>query len=332
MRILPKAILGELVQYLDIRTDVFMPGLETQWRKASQIEIKTTIVRTHKVPRDNIGIRTETYVNGTLHSMDDLPAVADAGNRQWYRCGQLHRDGDQPAKMIIGSGKVLVQEWYQYGKLHHNGDQPAVINENGFKKWYKHGKLHRDGDQPAIERLNGSKDWYQDGKCHRDGDQPASISANGRKEWWQHGQCHRGDDKPAIVDRQGTEWWFHDKRHRDHDRPAVVNFKGTEEWWQHGVRHRENDKPAFENHDDGRKEWWRGGRFSRDHDRPIIETIQGDKIWGVSDPFHRILHHRVQLSSGQVWDQNSSRLTFIDWVDTLPSREQAAVFFRGLNI
>ena len=77
-----------------------------------------------------------TYMNGVLHSFNDLPAARNAnGTKWWYRNGEIHRDNDLPAK--------------EYA--------------DGDKFWYRDDKLHRDNDQPALECANGDKWCYHNG-------------------------------------------------------------------------------------------------------------------------------------------------------------------------
>ena len=90
------------------------------------------------------------------------------------------------------------QSWYKEGMLHREGDQPAKILWNGAQEWYKEGVLHRDGDQPAIIYANGTQVWYKEGKTHREGDQPAIVRANGIREWWIEGKLIRKQEFPNI--------------------------------------------------------------------------------------------------------------------------------------
>ncbi len=41
-------------------------------------------------------------------------------------------------------------EYYKKGNLHRDGDQPAAIDVDGTQYYYKDGNLHRDGDKPAL--------------------------------------------------------------------------------------------------------------------------------------------------------------------------------------
>jgi hypothetical protein len=97
------------------------------------------------------------------HSIDDLPEINYVGDRQWYKEGKLHRDGDLPA-VIYDDGD---QFWYKEGKLHRDGDLPAVIYDDGDQHWYKEGKHHRNGDLPAVILANGDQEWYKEGKQYK---------------------------------------------------------------------------------------------------------------------------------------------------------------------
>ena len=51
------------------------------------------------------------------------------------------------------------KEWYRHGQLHRDGG-PAVEEANGYKAWYRNGKRHRDGvpllnGVPRMERRSG---------------------------------------------------------------------------------------------------------------------------------------------------------------------------------
>ena len=136
--------------------------------------------------------------------------ITEDGTKEWLdNDGELHREGDQPARIEADGNKF----WYVHGEQHRNGDQPAYIGTDGTKFWYLHGKFHREGDQPARIWRTGSKEWWIDGKLHRDGDQPARIEAGGRKEWWVEGKLHRGGNQPAVIYAAGNrEWWVHGNR------------------------------------------------------------------------------------------------------------------------
>ena len=186
-------------------------------RKASTLsEVLNKIIKQHSRRRDYL----------KLKEMLDGSVTDSWGNKKWYQNGELHRDGDEPAR--INSDQ---KEWYQNGELHRDGDKPAMIDTFGMKKWYQKGKLHRDGDKPAMTD-NFGKEWYQNGKRHRDGDKPAYTSLSGRLFWYQKGKLHRDGDKPARIKGNQKEWYQNGERHRDGDKPALVNDDGVKIWYR----------------------------------------------------------------------------------------------------
>lgn len=100
----------------------------------------------------------QTYLNGLLHSFDDLPAIISNNYRVWYRHSKFHRDNDLPA-VICANGD---QYWYQHDERHRDNDLPAIICANGYQAWYQHYKLHRDNG-PAVIKANGDQYWYRNG-------------------------------------------------------------------------------------------------------------------------------------------------------------------------
>ena len=120
------------------------------------------------------------------------------------------------------------KEWYKEGKCHRDGDLPAIDHIYGTKKWFKEGLLHRDGDFPAIEYFNSTKKWYKNGKCHRDGDKPAVICANGTKKWLKNGKYHRDGDLPAVEYSDGTKYWYKEgKLYREGNLSAIEDINGN---------------------------------------------------------------------------------------------------------
>lgn len=102
--LLPAALLGEIVQYLDVTEDVFIPGFEKLWEKATQY--------TEELAPDESALFR--YKNGKLHSWDDLPAVERSdGTRAWYYHDQCHRDGDKPAVECADNSAA----WYHRGRV-----------------------------------------------------------------------------------------------------------------------------------------------------------------------------------------------------------------------
>ena len=61
------------------------------------------------------------------------------GRKEWYRNGELHREGDLPAVVCKD-----VKEWWKNGLRHREGDLPAVVYHDGVKQWWIHGQLIRE--------------------------------------------------------------------------------------------------------------------------------------------------------------------------------------------
>ena len=53
--------------------------------------------------------------------------------------------------------------YYKDGELHRDGDEPAVIWSDGYKEYFKNGERHRDGDEPAVIETDGTKRYYKNG-------------------------------------------------------------------------------------------------------------------------------------------------------------------------
>src|SRR6185437_5445740 len=188
-RTLPTALLGEIVGYLDITLDVFLPRYEKIWEKNSRIE---------KIIEDGT---VKWHVNGLAHSLHDRPAVIwNDGIQEWFCRGQMHRGHDRPAQVYPNDG---TKGWAKMGMIHRNGGKPAIerVFGNGCvqREWWIMDKLHREDDEPAIETTNGTKKWYWNNQLHRDGDLSAVEHPNGNKEWWIHGLRHRDHGRPAIY-------------------------------------------------------------------------------------------------------------------------------------
>jgi len=227
---LPKALLGELVQYLDIRTDVFLPGFETTWKKAtkyetivSEVDYSAWVPSLHR--ETTRATQTAHYVNGELHSTNDLPArIIGKDFRMWYKCGQLHRGKGLPAS-IEKTWNQLKEQWFIRGQHHRAHDRPAVMHQGGKKEWWRHGKRHREDDQPAIVYEGGSEKWFYDGLLHREHDRPAVVWITRHQEWWVKGRPRREDNGPSIEDSDGEQKWI-----TDQGEVYKVRLPGGHEW------------------------------------------------------------------------------------------------------
>ena len=113
------------------------------------------------------------YYNGIKHEIQYPGEIITS---------KLHRDDGPTRKDPNGD-----EYWYKNGNLHRDGDEPAYISPDGKKSWWKNGERHRDNDKPAVIWNDGELWWYQNGVLHRDGDMPAIIRKNGQMRWWKHG-------------------------------------------------------------------------------------------------------------------------------------------------
>jgi hypothetical protein len=118
-----------------------------------------------------------TYLNGELHSYNELPAlISPKGDRYWYNHGYIERF--QKYKPNIDYHGSYKDDYV---------DLPSAILANGDMYWYEHGKIHRDRDLPAVIETNGDMYWCIDGYMTRD-DKPAVILNDGRAQWWCAGE------------------------------------------------------------------------------------------------------------------------------------------------
>ena len=120
----------------------------TPKKKKYPNEHKLDLTDTSLDPRDtegNFGKRWEEKVK-----------ITPSGNKHFYMSG-LKYNTKNVHRIEYANG----YEWYKNGELHRDGDKPAVEYSNGDKMWYQNGKLHRDGDKPAVEYAIGDKKWYK---------------------------------------------------------------------------------------------------------------------------------------------------------------------------
>lgn len=100
-------------------------------------------------------------------------------------------------KIIFDDGSyVIISEaaktYYNIkGEIHRNGDLPAKIWVGVGEFWYRNGSLHRDNDLPACvcDSWAGSKhlEYFKNGKRHRDNNRPAFVHKSGYVEFWENG-------------------------------------------------------------------------------------------------------------------------------------------------
>jgi hypothetical protein len=158
----------------------------------------------------------------------DLPAIVIIDN-----CDKLTiNDFKNNRELDLSCYNIVSQEWYRHGQLHRDGDLPAVVDDRVGKKWYQHGRLHRPESTnsknrkywrdctdysnyiydinvlPSIIRADGTQEWYIKGALERDHDLPAIVRADGTQEWYQCNVRHRENNKPAVISPNGTKQWY----------------------------------------------------------------------------------------------------------------------------
>ncbi len=163
---------------------------------------------------------------GLLHSLNDKP-VCHNDRLQWYHLGQLHRDGDLPAYIVLGDMPLEIAE-----EIGATGIMPALDQYTGWEiAWYNRGQYHRDGDKPAlIIRFARESHWYQHGRLHR-AVGPAVTIANYGKKWLVYGVLHRDDGPAKIIAGQPDEWHLYGVRYY----PGFLRRwedKHTSLWWE----------------------------------------------------------------------------------------------------
>ena len=120
--------------------------------------------------------------NDMKYHKDDGPAVVKIfhcgaiRSGTWMRHGQIHRDGDWPARMFFyQNGNIDRLEWYRDDQQHREIG-PAVITydiEGNIicMEWRRCNDLHRLDGPASVVFNNGmveSESWYLRGLLHRD--------------------------------------------------------------------------------------------------------------------------------------------------------------------
>lgn len=241
------SIWAKIVSYLDQPSLTHMAMLNSEFAELFRTDDWWIMLVNHK---GNYGqdkppnLSWRQYYQQLLWSINSPPKIDQNGDQVWKLCGYLHRWADLPA-LIRVSGYGSSRIWYRYGQRHRGGDQPAFtetsLDNDLCQTWYQNGLIHRDGDQPAYIEGNGTQHWYQHGLRHRDHDRPAYICKNlygSAHIWYRYGQRHRDGDQPAYlreyVDGSSQEWWVNGQSHRENGQPAIIRFNNTKEWWVNG--------------------------------------------------------------------------------------------------
>ena len=88
--------------------------------------------------------------------MEDIFTVDDHGTTYYNTDDNYRLERDLPAIKTSEGEK----QWWKKGMLHRDGDKPAIIRANGDEEWLQNGKRHRDDGKPAVVRADGTKEWY----------------------------------------------------------------------------------------------------------------------------------------------------------------------------
>lgn len=83
---------------------------------------------------------TYYYKNGVLHREDGPAIEYTNGSEEWFIDGQLHREGDKPARIIYTKDRHHVirkrEEWYQRGRLYrHPSNGVPIVGYDGMAYW-----------------------------------------------------------------------------------------------------------------------------------------------------------------------------------------------------
>ncbi len=116
-RTLPTVLLGEIVGYLDITEDRFLPGFKKQWAKATHFRTE------EQDDEQDPNARTVYLVNDKIHSWKDQPAI------EWA-------NGDD--------------EWFFQDKRHRGHGKPAIVRSRGRREWYRHGRRVMNWNDPDL--------------------------------------------------------------------------------------------------------------------------------------------------------------------------------------
>ena len=209
------------------------------------------------------GSSIEVYVDGKRQTVNKQPSVLTAEKRFWEdTSGNTHREDDLPAIENENGDR----EWYKNGALHRDGDLPAKTTSTE-QRWYKYGRPHRDDNKPAIvNTVTGVSEWFVGGRRHRE-DGPAWYNEKtGECKFWLDGSPftnseyeNRNPHKTIVTDDPSTVVYGKvEKRNKETDQiimtskllngklhcftgPAVTHENGDVEYWINGKQYSEKD-------------------------------------------------------------------------------------------
>lgn len=101
------------------------------------------------------------YRDGFLYRGNDKPCIVRRKSCEWGSVNKHHRDTDNPS-IIATEG---YSEYYKNGQLHREGG-PAIYYTGGARRWYLNGRLHCSYGPAArhIPEIPGSVEYWLSGE------------------------------------------------------------------------------------------------------------------------------------------------------------------------
>ncbi len=236
-------------------------------------------------------------------SEDEPTEIDSEGTKIWKNAaGQIHRDGDLPAKEYKNGDKW----WYQNDINFRANDLPTIVRNNGRQVWLNaEGYLNRLTG-PAIINSNGDEEYWIRAKKYSSKEEWEKIASNYFEYWL---QFEKNDPPNKIKD--GIKYYNQDVvTSRAYDRPAEVGPEYVK-WLKNGKRHRNGDKPALI-WKDGTKCWFQNGKLSRLNGPAYIDCVGREEYW----------INGTHFSSKEEWQKEIDSI----WTkeDPLPKQKQSA--------
>lgn len=148
--------------------------------------------------------------HGNSHSRRKPAVSFSGGDTEWWRSGQLHRDGDEPAICIVDGGSKT--QW-TFDSVHGRPSKLVPLPP-GAKVWAQKGYVHREGNPALLVPIDSAFEY---------------------KEFWFKGRRHNPSG-PAIVSKNIQMHYYHGLVHNA-DGPAAVMYKGlsvVRNWFWYG--------------------------------------------------------------------------------------------------
>lgn len=142
---------------------------------------------------------------GAPHS-DSSPAIEfQGGGFEWWRHGQLHRDGDLPAMRVERANLFMLTRFS--GIFYKPGFELQAVP--GTEIWCTDGVIHRE-DKPAVRMVFDDGSFYDEYWCNgrvHNSSGPA-IRTSKLEVWFYHGLAHREDGPSAISHESPDKRYF----------------------------------------------------------------------------------------------------------------------------